>query len=143
MKRQFTLMLVLMAASISALAGTPVRATELPKEIKSFVAKHFPGDRIREAEKDREFGGFEYEIKMESGAEIDFATDYNWKEVKAAHRSAVPKALIPSGIRKYVSKNHPETEIVEISRKRGGYEIELSNGLEIKITAQGKVISYD
>lgn len=136
-------MLVLMAASISAFAGTPVRATELPKEIKAFVAKHFPGDRIREAEKDREFDGFEYELKMESGAEIDFETDYTWKEVKAAHATAVPKALVPSGIRKYVSKNHPGTVIIEISRKRGGYEIELSNGLEIKITDKGEVISYD
>lgn len=136
-------MLVLMAASILAFAGTPVRATELLKEIKAFVAKHFPNDRIREAEKDREFGGFEYEVKMESGAEIDFATDYNWKEVKAAYRTAVPKSLLPSGIRKYVSKNHPGAIVIEISRKRGGYEIELSNGLEIKITAQGRVISYD
>lgn len=145
MKRLFTLMLTFAVASITAIvfAGTPVSVSDLPKAITTFLSKHFPNDKVWEAEKDREYLGFEYEVSLESGAEIDFKTNLEWKEVKAGRGKSVPASLIPSAVSKFVASNHPDLTIVEISRKRGGYEIELSNGLEIKLTKEGKVIAYD
>ena len=79
----------------------------------------------------------EYEVDFTSGAELEFTSDGEWKEVKAARGQAVPAAIIPSGIAKYVSTNFSGLSIVEIARKRGGYEVELSNGSELKLTADG------
>ena len=56
-------------------------------------------------------------------------------------RIAVPKAIIPSVITKYVSSNSAGQSIVEISRKRGGYEVELSNGTELKLTEDAKPLT--
>ena len=80
----------------------------------------------------------EYEVDLTSGAEIDFKSDGDWKEVKAARGKAVPSAIVPAAIAKYVSKNFSGQTIVEISRKRGGYEVELSNGSELKLTEDAK-----
>lgn len=140
MKKFLSLMLVIVASSVSAMvyAGTPIKQTELPNAAQTFLSKHFPGDAVIKAEKDQGRRGMEYEVDLQSGAEIDFRDNGDWKEVKAACGNAVPSAIVPSAIAKYVSANFNGQSIVEISRKRGGYEVELSNGTELKLTKDAK-----
>lgn len=125
-------------ASAVAQAGTPIQASALPKAAQTFLAKHFPGDRVYEAESDRGRRGLEYEVDLTSGATVDFTEQGEWKEVKAARGKAVPDAIVPAAILKYVQTNFPEQTIVEIGRKRGGYEVELDNDIELKLTADAK-----
>lgn len=140
MKKFLSLMLVIVASSVSAMvyASTPIKQTELPEAAQTFLSKHFPGDAVIKAEKDQGRRGMEYEVDLQSGAEIDFRDNGDWKEVKAARGNAVPSAIVPSAIAKYVSANFNGQSIVEISRKRGGYEVELSNGTELKLTEDAK-----
>ena len=140
MKRIITMMLVIVTASFSAFvfAGTPINKSDLPKAAQTFLSKHFPGDNVRKVEKEQGRRGTEYEVDLVSGAEVDFRDNGDWKEVKAAKGKSVPKAIIPSAISKYVSTNYAGQSIVEISRKRGGYEVELSNGTELKLTEDAK-----
>ncbi len=140
MKKIPALIIAAIVASASATmqAGTPIQQSELPKAALTFIAKHFPNDNVRKAEKDNGRRGTEYEVDLAGGAEIDFRSDGEWKEVKAAKGSAVPAAIIPSAIAKYVKANFSGQTIVEISRKRGGYEVELSNGTELKLTEDAK-----
>lgn len=140
MKRILSLMLVALATSLSAViyAGTPVKSTDLPKAAQTFLSKYFPGDAVVKAEKDQGYRGTEYEVDLRSGAEVDFRDNGDWKEVKAARGKAVPVAIVPAAIAKYVATNHKGRSITEISRKRGGYEVELSNGTELKLTADAK-----
>ena len=127
MKKFMTLMLVAIAASVSSAmyAGSPINQSELPKAAQAFISKYFPKDQVKKAEKDNGRRGTEYEVDLVSGAEIDFMSDGQWKEVKAARGTAVPSEIIPSAIVKYVDTNFKGQTIVEISRKRGGYEVEL------------------
>lgn len=139
MKRTLlTLVAVVMAFSASVYAGTRIAENQLPQTARDFIAKHFPGDAIRKAESDQGRRGTEYEVDLNSGAEIDFSSDGNWKEVKAAHGQAVPDAIVPEGIAKLVKDSYSGLAIKEISRKRGGYEVELTNGTELKLTEDGK-----
>lgn len=129
---------IMAAVSTGAFAGTPINASELPKAAQTFLAKYFAGDTVRKAEKEQGFRGMEYDVDLQSGAEVDFRDNGDWKEVKAAHGKTVPAAIIPAAIAKYVSTNFKEQSIIEISRKRGGYEVELSNGTELKLTEDAK-----
>lgn len=139
MKKTLVIMVLALAASAtSAFAGTPINESELPKTAREFIAKHFSGDNVRKAEKDHGRRGMEYEVDLGSGAEIDFLENGDWKEVKAARGAAVPTAIIPSAIAEYVSANFEGLSVVEISRKRGGYEVELSNGSELRLTEDAK-----
>ena len=140
MKKIMTLMSVIIAASFSAFvfAGTPINQSELPKAAQTFLSKHFPNAKVRKAEKEQGRRGMEYEVDLVSGAEIDFRDNGDWKEVKSARGAAVPAAIVPAAITKYVAAHHAGQSIVEISRKRGGYEVELSNGVELKLTEDGK-----
>ena len=116
MKKFLSLILVIVASSVSAMvyAGTPIKQTELPNAAQTFLSKHFPGDAVIKAEKDQGRRGMEYEVDLQSGAEIDFRDNGDWKEVKAARGNAVPSAIVPSAIAKYVSANFNGQSIVEI-----------------------------
>ncbi len=140
MKKILSLMLAIVAASVSAtmLAGTPINRSELPEAAQTFITKYFSKDQVKKVEKDNGRRGMEYEVDFTSGAEVDFTSDGNWKEVKAARGTSVPSAIVPSAIAKYVETNFNGQTIVEISRKRGGYEVELSNGTELKLTEDAK-----
>lgn len=129
-------MLATIVASLSAtmFAGTPINQSELPEAAQTFITKYFSKDQVRKVEKDNGRRGMEYEVDFTSGAEVDFTSDGNWKEVKAARCTSVPSAIVPTAIAKYVDTNFKGQTIVEISRKRGGYEVELSNGSELKLT---------
>ena len=143
MKRIFVMMLVAFAASFSALvyAGTPIKQSELPKAALTFISKYFPGDKVKKAEREQGYRGAEYDVDLVSGAEVDFRENGEWKEVKAAKGRSVPAAIIPSAISKYVASKYAGKTIVEISRKRGGYEVELSNGTELKLTEDAKPLT--
>lgn len=140
MKKIMSLMCaaLIAAASSAMFAGTPIQHSELPAAAQTFLTKHFPKDNVRKAEKDNGRRGTEYEVDLTSGAEIDFNSDGSWKEVKAARGNAVPAAIVPAAIAKYVNANFEGLKIVEISHKRGGYEVELSNGTELKLTEDAK-----
>lgn len=129
MKRTIVMLLLALVASVSAniFAGSPISSTDLPKAAQQFLSKHFPGDNVIKAEKDHGRRGLEYEVDLASGADIEFDEDGAWKEVKVARGKSVPSAIVPAGIAKYVKANHGDMAIVEIARKRGGYEVELSN----------------
>lgn len=136
MKKFLVSILVVLAASVSAtmFAGTPIKQSELPQPAQSFITKYFANDGVKKVEKDNGRRGMEYEVDFTSGAEVEFTSDGNWKEVKAAKGQAVPTEIVPAAISKYVATNHKGQTIVEIDRKRGGYDVKLSNGSELKLT---------
>ena len=55
----------------------------------------------------------------------------------------VPAAIIPEEILKYMIANYPETKILEIEHDSEGYEIKLSNRLEIKFNNKFQVVDID
>lgn len=80
----------------------------------------------------------EYDVTLNSGAEVDFNASGEWREVKAASGKAVPAAIVPAAISTYVKTNHKGKSISKISFKRGGYQLKLSDGSELKLTKEGK-----
>lgn len=140
MKRLRIVLLLSVVVSVSTVmyAGTPINSSALPKSVNTFLSKYFPGDVVIKAEKEQDYLGLEYDVDLKSGAEASFRENGVWKEIKVARGKSVPASLIPVAISKYVTSNYPGQKIVEISRKRGSYEIDLSNGKELKLTEDAK-----
>ncbi len=130
----FALVFVVSLSSVAIFAGIIMQRKDLPEAAQTFISMYFPDDEIRKVEKDKGHRGTEYEVDFVSGAEVEFLSDGQWKEVKAAYGYAVPAEIVPPAIYKYVADNFDGLVIVDISRKRGGYEVELSNGTELKLT---------
>ncbi len=118
-------------------------ASVLPASARTVIANDFSAG-ISVVKIDKTLGRVDdYEVVLTDGTEITFDRNGNWKEIEVAANKRVPDALIPAGIRSYVAENQHGTRIVGIEKDRGGYEVTLSNGVEIKFNNQAQFIRYD
>ena len=68
---------------------------------------------------------------MADGTELEFDQSGAWTDVDCKNK-AVPAAIVPEAIGQYVADNYASLTIVQIERENYGYDIELSNGLDIR-----------
>ena len=111
-------------------------------EINTFVDTYFPQASIRKVERD----GNKYEVELTDNTDIDFNLSFEWKKIDCDDSNiygSVPTELVPVQITDYVTANFPGKHIDSIEKKYNGWEIELSNGLEITFDSNFNVTGFD
>lgn len=83
-----------------------------------------------------------YDVIFTTGEKIEFDRNGNWTEIDCK-RSSVPSKLVPTQINNYVNTNYSGNKILKIEKDRNEYEINLSNGVEIKFNKDFMVIDID
>lgn len=132
------LAILLVGTSLSACGRKRViDPAELPTAATTLVQKHWPSCVIDLAYID----GLEYEVLLSDGTIIEFNRKGEWKEMKCT--DGLPVTLVPANITRYVTNRFPKQLIIKCEKMRGGYEIELANGLEIQFDMQGRVTHVD
>ena len=111
---------------------------KLPETAKVFVYQNFTSKTIIYAEKDWNT----YECMLNDGTKIKFYKNGDWDKIECKAFS-VPDKLVPVQILNYVKTNFPNETIRKIDKERYGYEIELSNDLDLKFNKQGVLINID
>jgi len=120
----------------------PISFAQLPKVAQQFVKANFTS-KVSLVTLDNDLIGKSYEVILENATRIEFDGKGNWKEVDAEH-GVVPKKIVPNAISSYVAKNFSGTSIKQIEkRRRGGYQVELSNGLELTFDSNLKFVRID
>ena len=126
-----------------AQAAVPAAATPaVPEAVSAFVKQYFPNATIAGVELDNDHGGVEYDVYLNDGTQIDFDTNNQWDKVEC-YAKGVPAALIPQAIATHVKSNYQNMVITKIDREHYGYEIELSNGLDLKFDKSGHFMGID
>ena len=133
------LMFVLPMTSCDSDDDVVINEADLPVAAQTFLSEHFSGVKVSRVEKDKETNGQRFDVLLADGTEVEFDQDGSWTEVDCTPK-AVPNAIIPEAIGNYVRTNYPDLLIVQIERESYGYEIDLSNDLDIKFDNQYKVI---
>ena len=111
-------------------------------EITKFVKQYFPKANVLMVNAEWD----EYEVRLSDGTQIEFTRKPEWKKVDCEHSTtypSVPAELVPEQISTYVNANFPNTTIKKLEKKFRGWEIELSNRLEIKFNNSFKVTEID
>lgn len=145
MKKMILSALLLLALG-SAMAltddGRAVAFEQLPEKAQQFIKEHFGGHKILYAEQDTDWFEGDYEVLFEGGDKVAFRRNGEWEDVECK-KSQVPASIVPAAVGDYVGKKHPDTRIVEIERNTRGYEVKLSDGVEIEFDRKGKMLRYD
>ena len=118
-----------------------VNVQDLPQTIQSFLSSHFQNTSVSVAIKD----GNDFEIRMDNGWEIEFDHKGQWENIDCK-RDEVPAsviALIPETAVSYLNSNFEKAFITEISKDRSGYDVELSNGLDLRFSSKGNLKKVD
>jgi len=137
MKYLLMALMCLMSSSILA-DDTPIPVEQLPEAAKTFVQTNFKDQKIVYAEKDWN----SFECRLADGTKIEFTKKGAWKKIDRKD-AAVPAGIVPEAIQKYVKDNFSGCLITKIDKERYGYEIELSNDIDMKFNFQGVLIGID
>lgn len=142
-KRQLVA-LSLVAIVMTACAGNDrvIEVTKLPQVAQNVLTKEFSNKRISFVKADRDVITLDYNVVFDDGSAIEFDAKGQWEEIHC-RKGDVPSNLIPEAIRKYVSSNYPAERICQIEKQRKGYEIELTNGLELEFDKNFRVRDID
>ena len=133
-----TSLLCLVISNTAMAVEKPIPVDQLPDAAKAFVQTHFPQRKIMLAEKDWN----SYECRLDDGTKIEFNRKGSWKEVDC-HLNEIPAGIVPATIMEYVKANFPGCIVTKVDKERYGYDIGLSNDLDLKFNYQGVLIGMD
>lgn len=144
MKKIFALLvaLVFSVGAIYARDKVTSDVNVLPQPAGTLLAKHFPKIAVNHIKIDSDVFSKDYDVVLQNGTEVSFDKDGNLKEVEAGVNT-VPDGLVLKPIRQYVNSNFKGRRIVSLDVDRNSYDIELSDGLELKFDRAGNFLRID
>ena len=118
---------------------------QLPSVSKSFISEHFGSAKIISTIKDTENSGLEYEVKLDNGVNINFDSQGLWQEIEVRNdKTPLPNtAFILPAIVEYVTINYPTIGINGIDRELNGFDVELTNDLDLEFDSEGNFVRID
>ena len=143
MKHLISMGIVALVLLMSACSDKHVTADQLPEPVKAFLQQNFPGQTVSYAEKDLEMTGYQYDVFLADGTQVEFDTNNDWDKITGTITNPVPTALIPAPIVTHLQANFPDALITKLDKDNYGYEVELANGLELKFNQQGALMEVD
>ena len=126
--KKFIVFLAAAIAGIGVLSGcdeVKINEKRLPETARTFIQKNFPHTTILNAEKEREDGVKQYNVRLADGTEIEFDARGNWESIECEF-SILPEAALLPTISGYITENYPGSKAYKIDKKYGGYEVEIT-----------------
>ncbi len=145
MKKIVLLLVCVFGLSFSAKAfnDKPIQVSELPQAAQQFIKTHFANQTVAMAKVETEFLSKSYDVIFTNGDKLEFDKNGKWTNVDCEH-SQVPTAVLPVEIQKYVQTHYPQSKVTQIElTDRKGYDVELSNHLEIEFNKKFQVVDMD
>jgi len=120
----------------------PIPVDQLPATVQQFINTHFGDRQITLAKESKAVFGKKTEVIFSNGDKVEFDPNDEWKEIECTN-SQVPASLLPDPIKAYLTENFPTEYAKEFSRSRTGYEVKLSNKMEVEFTNDFDVYDVD
>lgn len=115
----------------------------LPPAAQTLLKNNFKAE-VSHIKVDKDWGRIdEYDVVLTDGSEITFDRDGNWKDIEMRANGSVPSAFVPDAISSYIKKYQKNVTITGIEKEKSGYEVELSNGVNMKFNAKGEFQRYE
>lgn len=117
--------------------------SKLPEKAQVFYKQYFSDKGIAAIKMENDyFFRKEYTILCKDGAKIKLASDGDWSKIEMKDE-AVPAKIVPPAITKYVQKSFPNTYVNELEKTNHGYDVEISNGLDLEFDKKGTFLRVD
>ncbi|MCZ2084189.1 MAG: PepSY-like domain-containing protein [Flavobacteriales bacterium] len=134
--------LILIFASFSVNAQDRIiTENKLPKEIKTYIKKHFPNNTIIQASIDKDLMSKSYDVILKENIKLEFDSKNRIKEIEG--NSKLPKSVIPNQILKYVQINYPKNFITDWELDNNNQKVELENGISLEFNMKGEFLRVD
>lgn len=117
----------------------------LPSMASNFLNENFNEIKVLSVIREKEtLSGTEYQVLLNNGVEVKFDKSGNWIEVDARENLAsIPTGFILAPIVSYVVDNYKDAGVNSIEKENYGFDVELTNGLDLVFDKDGKFIRID
>lgn len=121
-----------------------IDAQELPEEAQNFISTYFPTAEYSKVEKNltAETDGTLYEVELGNNFEIDFDAEGKWIDIDGNDQE-LPTGIIPESIANYIAENYFDLFVTGIDTETTGYEIDLSNDLDLIFDSEENFVRED
>ena len=141
MKKSLIILSILIFILSSCRTGVEISQKQLPKEIKTYVDKHFPeNDVIKVLTYQLDTTTF-YQVDLNYGVNLEF-NGFTMGPIDIRSDSPLPKSVIPEKIRGYIEANFPGKIITGWQLDRPNQLIELENKTILEFSAQDDFIRF-
>lgn len=121
-----------------------VTPDQLPTAGQTFLAEHFGSQEVISVKKDNDGAeGVEYDVRLDNGVDLTFDKDGNWDDVDAPNNASLPTTFILQPILDYVAAEYPNIGINGIDKGRQGFEVELTNNIDLIFDTEGNFVRID
>lgn len=119
-----------------------IDAKELPHAARTFLERHFDQEEVSHITVDRDVLDNDYKVVFAGGTTIEFDKQGAWTEVDCKE-GTVPEAILPKQIRHSIDERFGAGTVQKIERDRHGYEVRLSNGLNLEYNHRFQLVEVD
>lgn len=131
----------LLVAMISCDQDKVLPSSEYPSEITSYIAMHFPNNRILQILKDNDGLTKEYEVLLSENINLKFNGKKEAIEIDGTTK--LPNSVIPEKILQYVTSHYPDNYITDWELDKRVQQIKLDNNLELEFNKEGDFLKLD
>lgn len=121
---------------------TPIAENELSNEMKVYVEKHFPLDKISFSIKDQDGVSITYDITLKSGIKLEFNNNKEIIEIDGNDKK-LPDSVIPEKILSYIKTSFPDAFVTSWELDRKFQKVELNNSLDLVFDLNGNFKEID
>lgn len=125
----------------SCKTGEKISQNQLPKEIKTYLEKHFPENEVIKVVAYQLETTVFYQVDLNYSVYIEF-NGFTLKPIDIKGVSALPDSVIPQEIREYVSANYPSKIITGWKLDLPNQLIELENKGILEFNSQNDFIRF-
>lgn len=138
MKKLVVLMVSLFVIQGSTMAlDKKISMDKLPMAAQTFIKKTFPTANATSIMMDEE--DKDYTVMLSDGTKTEFDAQGMWKDIECGKSATVLMSVIPTQIQTILKTSHNGMSVKKIEKESsGGYDLELSNGKELKFDSKFK-----
>ena len=114
--KRLSVVLAAAAACLFSFSGCDevrIRENRLPETARTFIRENFSHTNVLTAEKEKEDGSVQYNVRLADGTEIEFDADGNWKSIDCEF-SILPEAALLPTISEYIETKYPGAKAYKI-----------------------------
>ena len=114
--KRLSIVLAAVAAVVFSLTGCDemkIKESRLPETARTFIRENFSHTNVLTAEKEKEDGSVQYNVRLADGTEIEFDADGNWKSIDCEF-SILPEAALLPTISEYIETKYPGAKAYKI-----------------------------
>jgi hypothetical protein len=124
-----------------AVPARPISKERLPDAAQQFLQEYFSSEQITSVHEYGPVARRVYEVMLGNATHIEFAANGQWREVESG--GALPAGIVPPSIESCAVKRYPSCVIRSVERGRHGWEVGLSNGVELTFDKGLRLIEVD